>query len=436
MSKTLLADPGCPLPVLARLVEAPVLGPDGAISVEFGYSEATQAFYAPTVGLDVPPVAEYPSDEDEAEAKRLILDELIGDFPFAGDAERAHTVAALLLPFVRDLITGPTPLHLVEKPAAGTGASLLVSALGIPALGRPPDTQVQPRQEDEWRKLITTQLNSASAYFVLDNVVNLDSSSLASALTTDTWQDRKLATNDKITAPVRCTWIATGNNPSLSREMARRIVRIRLDSHVPNPEDRPPAMFRHPRLLEWSKANRGRLIWACLVLCRRWYQAGKPAGLENLASYESWAATMGGILDVAGVPGFLTNRHEVLEAVADEEADIEFLNIWWQQRGDSLARTSDMTAAALSCGVYLGQGDAGRGLGKWCGRNKDRVFQLPEGGPMVTLKKGKFGGTWCLRQELGLPTATPTSTDEVGDSSVSAADGGQPLIYPDDDDSV
>ena len=37
--------------------------------------------------------------------------ELLGDFPFTGDAERPHAVGFLLLPFLRELVDGPTPIH-------------------------------------------------------------------------------------------------------------------------------------------------------------------------------------------------------------------------------------------------------------------------------------------------------------------------------------
>ena len=38
--------------------------------------------------------------------------------------------------------------------------------------------------------------------------------------------------------PIRCVWIATGNNPEFSNEMARRLVRIRLDANVERPWQR------------------------------------------------------------------------------------------------------------------------------------------------------------------------------------------------------
>ena len=87
-----------------------------------------------------------------------LLDDLLGDFPFIGEAERAHALALLLLSFVRPMISGPTPLHLIEKPAPGTGATLMVDAISIVATGTSASVMVEGRDEDEWRKRLTAKL--------------------------------------------------------------------------------------------------------------------------------------------------------------------------------------------------------------------------------------------------------------------------------------
>ena len=93
-------------------------------------------------------------------ALNLITFELLGDFPFVGNAEEAHASALTLQPFVRELIQGPTPLYLLEKPTAGTGASLLVSATTMIATGRHPTMLTEGKDEDEWRKRITATLGT------------------------------------------------------------------------------------------------------------------------------------------------------------------------------------------------------------------------------------------------------------------------------------
>src|SRR5207244_824979 len=105
------------------------------------------------------------------------------------------------------------------------------------------------------------------------------------------------------TVPVRCGWAATGNDPTLSSEIARRAVRVRLDTGSDDPTS--GRDFKIPDLLAWLRQRRAELVWACLVLTRAWIAKRRPQGDLVLASFESWSRVMGGILQVAGIPGFL-----------------------------------------------------------------------------------------------------------------------------------
>lgn len=302
--RDLLASSELELPKLERIVEVPVFGPSGELVSAPGYNAATATYYAQPDGLVMPDVPERPTAARVVAACTLIVDELLGDFPFTGDAEQAHAVTLLLQPFVRALIDGPTPLHLIEKPTPGTGASLLADVVALPANGRPLPTMTEARDEDEWRKRVTATLLGSPSHVLIDNLRRpLDSAAVSAALTTLVWTDRVLGASEMRSIPVTCAWVATGNNPRLSGEITRRSVRIRLDAHLDRPQF--GRDFRHRDLLVWATAHRGELIAAALVLCRAWVAAGKPSGGGPLlGSYESWSKVMGGILMVAGVRGF------------------------------------------------------------------------------------------------------------------------------------
>jgi putative DNA primase/helicase len=115
--------------------------------------------------------------------------------------------------------------------------------------------------------------------------------------------------------PVRCLWIATGNNPSLSSEMSRRTVTIRLDAKMPKPYLR--TEFKHENLRKWVRMNHGKLVWAALTIVRAWVAAGRPQGTQPLGQFESYCEVIGGILDVVGVEGFLEDQGEQAELVHD-----------------------------------------------------------------------------------------------------------------------
>ena len=379
--KNVLATPDPALPVLAGIVTAPVFGSDGTLITTPGYHPATRLLYQPPHGFALSPVPARPTPQQIAAARSLLLDELLGEFPFVGDAERAHALALLLLSFVRPMIAGPTPLHMVEKPAPGTGATLMVDAISIIAIGYSASVMVEGRDEDEWRKRLTAKLREIPSILLIDNLrQQLDASSVAAALTAPYWEDRVLGKSEMTRFPIRCVWIATGNNPQFSNEIARRMVRIRLDPHEDQPWLREG--FRHPNLLAWVWRNRGRLVAACLTLGRAWIAAGRPRHQRTIGSFEGWSEVMGGILEVAGVPGFLGNLKEMYER-ADAEGAVwrAFVALWWQRFGTAEVGSSDLYELATASEPPLPLGDAGERsqrtrLGKALGRMRDRVFAV------------------------------------------------------------
>lgn len=246
--KSVLATPDPALPVLVGIVNTPVFGRNGKLLTSPGYHPDARLLYAPMSGFTVPAISVRPSAAEIAGARNLLCEDLLGDFPFVGPAELAHVVALLLLGFLRGMIDGPTPLHLIEKPTPGSGATLMVDAIATILTGAGASVMTEGRDDEEWRKRVTAKLRQIPAIVLIDNLRNkLDSAAVAAALTAPFWEDRILGASEMARLPIRCLWIATGNNPEFSNEMARRLVRIRLDPHVERPWQRTD--FRHPDLM-------------------------------------------------------------------------------------------------------------------------------------------------------------------------------------------
>jgi putative DNA primase/helicase len=379
--KSLMATPDPALPVLAGIVTTPVFGRGGVLLTEPGYHADARLLYQPVPGFQLPAIPEQPTGEDIAAARQLILDDLLGEFPFTSLAERAHAVSLLLLGFLRAMVDGPTPLHLIEKPTPGTGATLMVDAMTTILTGSGAGVMTEGSDEEEWRKRITAKLRQIPALVLIDNLKRqLDASALAAALTAPFWEDRVLGLSEITRLPIRCLWVATGNNPTFSNELARRLVRIRLDARVDQPWQR--SGFRHPDLMVWVRANRGRLVAACLTLCCAWIAAGRPRGTRSIGSYESWAQTMGGVLEVAGVDGFLGNLDEMM-AASDSEGAVwrSFVSAWWDRFGTAEVGTGDLFMLATDCEPPLPLGSGNEKsqrirLGKALGKMRDRVFDI------------------------------------------------------------
>lgn len=403
--RDMLSQPDIPLPALSAIIGVPAFGPDGSLHDTPGYNAENRTYYAPGNGFHVPRVSESPTAAEIELARSIIVDDLLHDFPFTGLPERAHAVGLLLLPMTRALITGPTPLHLIEKPTPGTGASLLVDALLYPSLGRSVNSMSEGRDEDEWRKRITAVLRGGALVTLIDNLRGkLDSAAVSSAITAMVWEDRKLGTSDTIRLPVRCAWVATGNNPALSSEISRRVIRIRLDAKEDRPWQR--TGFLHPDLRAWVAEARGDLVWAALTLIRGWLAAGRPVppNLPTIGMFENWATVIGGILTHAGIHGFLGNLGEFYDASDSEGAEIRvFLSSWWGKHTDSPVGVAALWEIAGSPDSLLPLGNGTERsqktrFGKLLTQLRDRRYQLKEGLTVCIVAAGTYQGAsqWRL----------------------------------------
>lgn len=306
------------LPGLDAVVESPVVRPDGTILLKAGYDPRTRLFYAPAPSLLDLQVEDTPTNAQVADAV-AVVDEVICDFPFDDEASHANFWGHLVTLFVRPAIDGRVPLAMYDKPTPGTGGSLLAEAAVAIATGRDVEMTGAPREEEEWRKLVSTLLGAGDTVILIDNVEHvLESDALARAITAGEWSDRALGTMEKLRAPSRAVWAVTGNNVALGRNLVRRVYPIRLDAKMPDPHRR--SGFRHPELLPWILQERRRIVAAVLTVCRSWYAAGRPAaGTPVMGSFEAWSRVVGGILAHAGVHGFLGNWETMLEESGEEK---------------------------------------------------------------------------------------------------------------------
>lgn len=371
-----------PLATLRGVVTSPYCAPSGVIITESGFNEET-GLYLHAPGLVVPPVPERPTPDELARAVDLIGFELLGDFPFVTDADKCHAIAATFGPVVRPLIDGPYPLFSFEAPRQGTGKDLLAEAVTLPATGGKPKVMGVPDREERWMTTLTSILKTAPQVVVFTNLDHkLDSGVFSGMLTTTEWSDRLFNTQNIATFQNLVMWMITGNNPRFSDDIGRRVVRSRTDAKMENPWERGPENFRHPNLIHWAKENRPDLLWACLVIVRAWVAAGRPLWTgKPLGSFEQWSFITGGILDVAGISGFLENRDEAYAAAASQiEEWRELIDLWWAEYTDQGITAGKLQALAaqhdLMLGMRSGYKDktANTIMGTALARMRDRVI--------------------------------------------------------------
>lgn len=279
------------------------------------------------------------SEAAKSQAKFLVL-EVLGDLPLGGYTSRdqmldavfegegvaavAHVLSMVLQQFMREMIPGPTPFYVFNKPAPGTGASLAADAAANITIGEDAPSWAMPRNKEETAKTITSALKDGHGIINFDNIGDgVDSSELAMALTQSVYMARVLHTSDAVRVDVRCTWSGTANHLTMSPELIRRSVLIDMDANAAHPEDRVPEDgWRHPNLTTWVLQNRGKLVSACLTIIQHWINEGMPRDdAARMGSFEAWAGIMGGVLESAGVKGFLSNADELWSETLDASTD-------------------------------------------------------------------------------------------------------------------
>jgi hypothetical protein len=401
--KNMLAMPDIPLPVLTRIVTVPVFTSSGVLVQTPGYDHVAKIYYQP---YDPAAMAEVkvPMNPMKADvnAAKAAIDALIAEFPFVSDADRTHAVALCLLPIVRDLIEGPTPLHMVEASTPGTGKNLLTEVMLYPGLGAIEAT-TEAREDEEWRKRLTSYLREGRPIMLIDNVSRvLDSASLAAALTARAWSDRLLSVNETVSVPVRMLFVATANNPTLSIEMIRRTVRCRLDAKMPKPWER--TSWEIPNLREYAHSHRPALIGALLTLTQAWVRAGRPGPGRNVkvpGSFEDWCAVVGGIVTFAGYKDFLANAAAMYDEVNTEAAVwLHFVTRWWDLYRDRIVTVRDhLFALAKEIDDFpMGKATTESGqravMGQVLSKHRDQVF-----GDYTIVKVPNASGTaaWQLK---------------------------------------
>jgi hypothetical protein len=314
------------------------------------------------------------SPERLAKAVKVWMDRALVDFPFVSPMHKAHALATAILPFVRNMIDGPTPIHVCTKRLPGEGASLLMTVLMYPALGNSVARVPPPADESEWRRTLTSVLRSDPRTLLIDNARKLDSGALAGAITSSVISDRIVGTSITASIPINCVWMATGIDLEMSEEITRRSVLIVLDSGTPHPSLREG--FKIPQLQKWVRANRRILVVALLIIIQSWIDAGCPPSRRKLGGFESYAAIIGGILENAGIDGFLSAPSEYSYASLGLPAStVEFCREVYSQRGAGGGpfAAKEYLEQARRMGLISPDGDAAA-LGRMFKRMTGRSF--------------------------------------------------------------
>jgi hypothetical protein len=330
------------LPVLAGLTRQPYLRPDGSLMTAPGYDAATGMFGVFNAReFSIP---QQPTRED-AEAAFALLTDLLTEFSFAAEVDRAAALTAMLTAAVRPSLP-VAPMFHVRAHMVGSGKSYLcelITAFATPQRGTPTSF---PADDEECRKLLLAELLRAPAVVEFDNLTGdlVAHKSLCTALTSEFMSGRILGVSKTATVGTRALFLSSGNNVGPVQDMTRRCLTIRLSPQCEVPAAR---SFTRPDLVRDVLRERGRYVSAALTIIRAWIVAGRPkTECMSLASYGDWSELCRQSLLWLGSPDPTASVFEAMAEDPDRETLSRLLNAWFAVFGKTEAMVRDAVKQA------------------------------------------------------------------------------------------
>ncbi|MDX2839493.1 bifunctional DNA primase/polymerase [Streptomyces ipomoeae] len=371
---TILGRRDWPLLPLRGIVASPVVRPDGTLIQVPGYDRATGLYLHPRVPLRR--LAPQVSSESVQRAKDIVLNQMLADFPFVDDSDRAQYLGALLSPIIRPYVPGPTPIVVITSTSQASGKTLLKDAFGyVYGLAETP----WPENDAELRKAITAKLwDCGDPVIAMDNLPNghiIKSPILSSLVTQANWSDRLLGSTSSVTIPNDRLWVLTGNNLRTGGDNARRTLWVRLDPDCPDPDQRDN--FTVGDLRAWLTDNASTVVAALVTMVRGWLAAGAKTVNTRMGDYSRWSSVIAGILAYLEVPGWLANRDNAATTLDDEAQEwAAFLTAWHSTIGDRAVTTKELLGLKEDV-PHLHNGDAPstKMLGHWLKAREGRYYE-------------------------------------------------------------
>lgn len=370
---------------IEAVAETPVFRPDGTILDTPGYDRQTGIFYEPNA--DYPPIPNEPTLDDARNALLVLLD-VVDEFPWQKDEHVSAWLALLLTPFARPAIEGAIPFGLLDKNVNGAGATMLAEVIGQICSGRGLP-KLALADEVEMRKRILALAISGDSVVLMDNLEGtLNSSVLAGTITSGFISERKLGVSEMIPMPMRALWLITAKNLTLSTELIRRALHVRLESFMEHPEDR--GGFKYYPLLPHVDKVRPTLVVAVLTILRAFFTAGCPdQKLPAWGSFENWSRIIRGSLVWSGMPDPYIGRAELVESGDSEVSTLEKVLVAWEKLGKPTLVSNLLAEMHATAFAHLELKEA---LAELCECTVERLTARDVGAKLRKHKKQNVGG--------------------------------------------
>jgi hypothetical protein len=227
---------------------------------------------------------------------------------------------------------------------AGTGKGLLVKAICVVASGVRPAAFTSGHNVEELDKRLTAALIEARPAVFLDNFNSkeLRSDILASALTENPAMVRVMGQTKNVPLHTHTFIGINGNAIEVAEDMARRLLNVRIDAQMENPELRKFA----PGFLDQVFTSRGALLTDALTIWR-WGRQNKMEAGKSLGSYEIWGQWCRDPLLALGMRDPVDRVAEIKAADPRRRALVALFEAWRAAHGDEAMRASELSEKVI-----------------------------------------------------------------------------------------
>ena len=329
-----------------------------------------------------PPMPDIPDrpSRDDALAALALLDDLLVEFPFVGDADRSVALSA------SDDARGSwchAGRALARRDRAGSwyGQKFLIDIASAITVGEIAPAIAAGRTEEETEKRLSAELMTEQPIVSIDNLNGgLGGDFICQAIERPLIKPRILGKSETQRIENTVTLYGNGNNLRLLGDVVRRVILCSMDANLERPELR----SFHSDPVATVLADRGRYVAAVLTIVSAYMTAKCPKPCAPLASFEDWSRLIRSSLV------WLERADPVSTMEAARRDDPVLGNLRavvaaWKAaigtdtplRCGAIKKASDTDgdlSKALATVASAEAGISAKRLGRWLNRNKDRVI--------------------------------------------------------------
>jgi hypothetical protein len=291
-----------------------------------GYDESTGSLYKPPADLQDHQFNVTATQADARKAYERLLYPL-SDFPFKSNADKINVVAFLLTLVCRSALDTIIPVLAVDANGQSVGKTLLSKAICRIAFGYELSPFNVPSTKREWEIKMDALTMSSEKIACLDNINGrFSNDNFASLVTSKVRKVRALGRSTLHDVKNELAFILNGNNIRLDTDAAQRVIWVNM--WHPDPTSRNQNEFtiwrdNHTDLESYLAEHRVQYLDAVVTMILAWRNAGSPERQTVILNkYGDWERRIGGMLEFAGVEGFLANHAEKTEGADEEKQEI------------------------------------------------------------------------------------------------------------------